>query len=290
MVVELVGRKSQLIHGDSIMKVFFQKTVVAILITTGVLAASLAMAGVGNVSNTKHNFRVGGVSQVYTAQAGSGADQVCVFCHTPHNAGSPRLLWNKANNSNPTFRLYTSSDSLTTATRSSVLLSDSPSLLCLGCHDGKTAMNILHSSKVGVDAAGAGAVGYPAGAKLIPTSNSGATPLVMPPGQWNPLLEAYDPDMNLGMSGGATDGLNLTDDHPIGFSYSDAYAQETSGGLFNNVGMDSRIRFFGPSKKVECSTCHDPHVEATEFVNPELKPFLVKSNVGSGLCLTCHNK
>ena len=270
------------------MKKLFQKTIVLILLAAGVLATSRAMAGVGNVSNTKHNFKVGGVSQVYTAQAGSGADQVCVFCHTPHNAGSPQLLWNKANNSAPTFRLYTSSPTLTSATRNSVLDSNSPSLLCLGCHDGKTAMNILHSSTVGVDAATAGAVGYPAGSMLIPTSNSGATPLVMPAGQWNPLLEAYDPSMNLGMSGGATDGLNLTDDHPIGFSYTNAYAQETSGGLYNSAGMDSRIRFFGATKKVECSTCHDPHVDTT--ANPDLKPFLVKSNVGSGLCLTCHNK
>lgn len=270
------------------MKVLLQKAVVLIAIVVGVLAASLAIAGVGNVSNTKHNFKVGGVSQVYTAQDGSGADQVCAFCHTPHNAGSAQLLWNKANNTTPTFRLYTSSNTLTSATRSSTLSPDSPSLLCLGCHDGKTAMNILHSSSIGVDPAGAGATGYPAGSKLIPTSNSGATALVMPDGQWNPLLEAYDPSMNLGMSGGATDGLNLTDDHPIGFSYSTAYSQETNGGLHNNAGMDSRIRFFGASNKVECSTCHDPHVDTS--ANPELKPFLVKSNVGSGLCLTCHNK
>lgn len=272
------------------MKMLLLKSVVLILIGVGVLATSRAMAGVGNVSNTKHNFKVGGGSQVFTAQAGSGADQVCVFCHTPHNAGSPLLLWNKANNSAPVFRLYTSSKTLTNATRSSSLGSDSPSLLCLGCHDGKTAMNVLHSSNIGVDPAGAGAIGYPAGSKLIPSSNFGAAPLVMPAGEWNPLLEAFDPSMNLGMSGGATDGLNLTDDHPIGFSYSSAYVQETSGGLHNNIGMDSRIRFFGASKMVECSTCHDPHVEATDTVNPDLKPFLVKSNVGSGLCLTCHNK
>lgn len=279
-------------HEDSDMKVLLQKTVVLIAVAAGVLTASLAMAGVGKVSNTKHNFKVGGISQVYTAQDGSGADQVCVFCHTPHNAGSPQLLWNKANNTNPTFRLYTSSNTLTTTTRNSALAPDSPSLLCLGCHDGKTAMNILHSSSVGNALTAAQITdGYPAEAKLIPTSNYGIDPVPMPPGQWNPLLGAFDPDMNLGMSGGATDGLNLTDDHPIGFSYTAAYGQETSGGL-HPIGSitGSGVRFFGPSNKVECSSCHDPHVEATETLNPELRPFLVKSNVGSGLCLTCHNK
>lgn len=270
------------------MKVLPQKAVVLIAIATGVLAASLAMAGVGNVSNTKHNFKVGGVSQVYTAQDGSGADQVCIFCHTPHNAGSAQLLWNKANNSTPSFRLYTSSKTLTAATRGSILLSDSPSLLCLGCHDGKTAMNILHSSSAGVLASGVpGATGYPAGSKLIPSSNYGATPLVMPAGQWNPLLEAYDPSMNLGMSGGDTTGLNLTDDHPIGFNYAAAAGADTG---LHAIGVASSggVRFFGPNNKVECSTCHDPHVDTS--VTPDLKPFLVKSNVGSGLCLTCHNK
>lgn len=260
------------------MKMRSNKTILGIFVVMSVLSASYAMA-VGNISATKHNFSSGAGSASLTFNTES---QVCVFCHTPHNAGQSRLLWNKANLSSAiTYRLYTSSSTLTSATRSASLTADSPSLLCLGCHDGKTAMNVLHASSAsGTTDAGAS---YPAGSKLM-TANGALLEVKMPAtGLWNPLLEAYDPTFALGTSQGATAGDNLTDDHPIGFSYSAAYAQETSGGLNNYVGMDSSIRFYGPTKKVECTTCHDPHTDT-------FARFLVKSNDGSALCLTCHNK
>lgn len=273
------------------MKSFSSKYAIVASVVAAALISSLSFAAVSNVANTPHNFSVGGNSNAYTAAPSTGITQVCVFCHTPHNAGQNRLLWNKAKNSQINFRLYTSSGTLTTTTsKASSLPAGSPSLLCLSCHDGKTAMNILHSVNGGVDASTVpGVSGYPAGTQLVPVNNGGTIPLTMP----DPLPMfggGTAPNMNIGGGSATTAGDDLTNDHPIGFSYSQAYADKLSagGGLHNNIGMDSKIRFFGPTNRVECSTCHDPHVDST--VDPTLKPFLVKSNVGSALCLTCHDK
>lgn len=274
------------------MKILTQKTVTLATLSAGVLISSFAVAAVSNVANTKHNFSVGHGYQYASTQV----SEVCVFCHTPHNAGSTRLLWNKANNSVPNFRLYTSSGTLTTTVKkTSSLSANSPSLLCLGCHDGKTAMNVMHNSPVsGPSAAGAG---YPAGSQWVATAAGASTPVVMNAlGTYDFFSGTYGPSMSIGMgaaSGDTTSGTNLTDDHPIGFSYS-AVLSESSTGLNSiatvNTKSGSSVRFFGTSQKVECSTCHDPHVDYSVSGNPLLKPFLVMSNAQSALCLACHNK
>lgn len=276
------------------MTIVSKKTVGLVLITAGVFVTSLAMAA-GNVANTKHNFSIGGGTGVYQSTTIS---EVCIFCHTPHNAGQARLLWNKASNAAPNFRMYTSSGTLTTVTRTqSAFDANSPSLLCLSCHDGKTAMNVLHTSGTGITAAAAGLSGYPAGSRL----ESGAVPLTMPGPAYDFFTGTFAPSMNLGRAADGSNDLqgdNLTDDHPIGFSYSDVLAERpaASGGLRTMVNVNSAanangsIRFFGTKNKVECSTCHDPHVDYSASGNPLLKPFLVMDNSGSKMCLSCHDK
>jgi predicted CXXCH cytochrome family protein len=279
------------------MTIVSKKTVGLILVSAGMLVTSLAMAA-GNVANTKHNFAIGGGSAMYQS---TQISEVCIFCHTPHNAGRTRQLWNKVNNgASPTFatfRLYTSSGTLTTVTRNSKLTASSPSLLCLSCHDGKTAMNVLHSSSTGVSASGDG---YPAGSKYISQSVSGfaAFPMASGPTYDFFTFSFTGPTVALGTTGGNTAGDNLTDDHPIGFSYSAVLSERAAapGGLRTLANVNGptygngSIRFFGGNNVVECSTCHDPHVDYSPAGNPLLKPFLVMDNTGSKLCLSCHDK
>ncbi len=277
------------------MNSFSQKLILLTFLATGILFSSLAIAAVNNVANTKHNFSataVTGGSGVYKSKS---IGQVCIFCHTPHNAGKTRLLWNKASNSAPAFRLYTSSSTLTTVTRkqSIYLTGNSTSLLCLSCHDGKTAMNVLHNSNAGLSASAAGD-GYGAGTKYIDADN-GVLPLPMPGPQDGSMygFAGFMPSMNLGRAPDGTNdtlGNNLTDDHPIGFSYSDVLTERSAG--LNSIASAKAagVRFFGTNNVVECSTCHDPHVDYSAAGNTALKPFLVMSNSGSALCLSCHNK
>lgn len=246
-------------------------TVLFGVIAIGVLLSSFA-AGADKVSGGKHDFSFYGTAANSASTDGTLGNQTCIYCHTPHNAGSTRLLWNKAGNGNTVFKLYTSSPTLSNVVRNtSTLTADSPSLICLSCHDGKTAMNVLHSGGQGALASTVGLSGYPADARLA----YGVTPQVVPE-----LIFGVDPGPGIG---GPT--TELTNDHPIGFSYPDAQAEKTSTNLHATI--DARIKLFGASKTVECSTCHNPHADSNDAT---LVPFLVMSNANSALCLACHNK
>jgi len=75
-------------------------------------------------------------------------------------------------------------------------------------------------------------------------------------------------------------GTDLTNDHPVGIVYADSVTggdvELVAEGTVNTAGM-----LFGG--KVECASCHDPH-------NTTNVPFLVKSNLDSAICTTCHSK
>lgn len=255
-------------------------------------------AGNGNVRFTVHNLSNNDVaSEGLPHSSGDGTDrkfysttedQVCVFCHTPHNSNPVSPLWNKylPNNAAGFYKMYTSSRTLTPTARAATA-PGAVSLLCLSCHDGKTAINVLHNSSVGSDAGGS----YDAGDKLVDFGGW--------PGEINIQQFSFGVKAKTNI-GGVTDGdVNagnfLADDHPIGFSYTAAQAQ--SNNRLNDltaVGTKSggKIRFFPPNNSVECSSCHDPHVNYTAGpgANAELGPFLAMSNTGSSMCLACHNK
>lgn len=70
--------------------------------------------------------------------SGIGAGQVCVPCHTPHDAYAynntvERVLWNHQETTQ-VFTMYTT-------TTGNTGTPDGSSLLCLSCHDGVTAMD-----------------------------------------------------------------------------------------------------------------------------------------------------
>jgi predicted CXXCH cytochrome family protein len=68
---------------------------------------------------------------------GWGTDQICIFCHTPHNAITPQLapLWNHTSTT-ASYTLYTSSS--LNATMAQPL---GVSKACLSCHDGTVALD-----------------------------------------------------------------------------------------------------------------------------------------------------
>lgn len=84
-------------------------------------------------------------------------------------------------------------------------------------------------------------------------------------------------------------GTDLTNDHPVSFTF-DAALATADGALFNPTTKLSGITPAGTiqtdmlfNNKLQCASCHNPH----GMGNPK---FLRKSNAGSALCLTCHNK
>ena len=85
-------------------------------------------------------------------------------------------------------------------------------------------------------------------------------------------------------------GTDLSDDHPISFTYGTTLATAdgelfdptiTASGLGGNI--DADMLFGATNDQLECASCHDVHDDTHGN-------FLIMSNTASALCLTCHNK
>ncbi|HYH22209.1 MAG TPA: hypothetical protein VD995_26670 [Azospirillum sp.] len=241
-----------------------------------------------NVRQTKHNLSTN--APAGNAVKSTNVDQVCVFCHTPHAAtmqgGQPvGPLWNRQLSSSQ-YTTY-ASKSLDALPMGAVGL-DQPggsSKLCLSCHDGTIAI---------------GQVGVLNGKASPSVTMSGAAPDGgMPNGQ--------------GGSTGFTRrlGTDLTNDHPISFTYDDTLATKDgdlrkpseSGG--NPRLIDSRAVGYHPTLPLEngqmqCTTCHDPHLYDPADANRKfLRLNRLQKNAGPTttfnvsndiICLACHPK
>jgi predicted CXXCH cytochrome family protein len=93
------------------------------------------------------------------------------------------------------------------------------------------------------------------------------------------------------ITGVANFGTDLSNDHPISFTYNDAMAgtdgelhppTTTSSGLGAEINDD--MLFGAGNDQLECASCHDVHNSAG------LSSLLRITNAGSALCTTCHNK
>ncbi len=112
-------------------------------------------------------------------------------------------------------------------------------------------------------------------------------------------LSCHDGSVAIDSFGGATGtnfvsagnglvGTDLRNDHPISFTYDDTLATN-DGGLHDptteNSGLGGTITAdLLQAGVMQCSSCHDVHGVTG------VSSLLVKSNAGSALCLTCHDK
>ncbi len=79
-------------------------------------------------------------------------------------------------------------------------------------------------------------------------------------------------------------GSDLSDDHPIGFTYDDALVSADGELETASTVISAGFPLFGSSDdRMECATCHDAHDGAATY-------FLRASNTGSALCTSCHIK
>ena len=87
------------------------------------------------------------------------------------------------------------------------------------------------------------------------------------------------------MGGTSKIGTDLSNDHPVSFTY-DAALATADGHLVVPVSSSwvdagRKVPLF--NSKLECASCHDVHDDTNS-------PFLRKNNAGSALCLSCHIK
>lgn len=240
-----------------------------------VLAALLALAAapaLAGVANTVHNLTLGGGKTIADT---TDNDQVCVYCHTPHNGNTDiGYLWNRsvALKTLALTDLYDSGSITDNSKPTATLLDEvnaSDARLCLTCHDGS---NLAEGSAIG-------------SSLLNPAGGFGALQPVFAAG--DDVVRAYS---NIGDTAG---GQDLTNDHPIGMSYSLVAAEKPANfnvdptAIAAGIDADARIPFFtgqaaGVNDVMWCSSCHDPHVETAAFLR--------LNNVDSQLCTTCHIK
>ncbi len=130
-----------------------------------------------------------------------------------------------------------------------------------------------------------------------PTLN--AAPVPQPSGSSKLCLSCHDNTVAVGgnvfigtiMGGYANLGTDLSNDHPISFTYDVALATADQGlhdpattpsGVGTSPGTINNDMLF--AGKMECASCHDVHNSYN------LDNLLIKDNAHSELCLTCHAK
>lgn len=180
----------------------------------GAIALMMAPSANALIDGSIHDFSASGFSQ----------GEICIVCHTPHNADTTVAdapLWNHEVTASA-FTVYGSAtlDALPTQP-------DGVSKLCLSCHDGSVAVDSFggtRTSKVGL------------GTTFI---------------------------SDIDLTGRKELGTDLSDDHPVSFTF-DTALSALDGELFDpsitNSGfgstIDADMLFAG---KVQCASCHDVH-------------------------------
>ncbi|MBT0653773.1 cytochrome c3 family protein [Geomobilimonas luticola] len=234
------------------------KKVLAVVAVASLMAAA-TVAGAASIKNSKHDLSSTGGQTVR-----GDTNQLCVFCHTPHNAvqnGYP--LWNRSNPAGSAFKLYSSSGMQNgytaggNAGASTGFTADSVSLYCMSCHDGVTSVGAVYN-KPADKLSGITMQGTKADGSLLGTSTA-----------------------NL--------GTDLQNDHPVNFNVTsnlDPAIAPLSGATMKTSDITNALPLFKSARgntSLECASCHAVH-------DPANVPFLRTTIEGSKLCLGCHIK
>jgi len=178
------------------------------------------------ITGSKHDF---------SGKNWNTSGEVCLPCHSAHNANSALVpLWNHETTT-ALFQLYEGE----TFDATDLGQPEGVSKACLSCHDGSVALD---------------AFGGKAGSRMIARA--------------------------------ANLGTDLTDDHPISFTYQSSLdnGDGTLAALTDSNGEGGTIEDWLVDGRMECSSCHDVHNTAN------VEKLLLKDNARSALCFTCHKK
>ena len=244
-------------------------------IAIGIIAllASVGRAQQTSIIHSPHNLSASGPGAIRA----SSEQEICIFCHTPHNAAPMQPLWNR----NVPVNAYTvySSNSL-------VAVPGQPtgsSKLCLSCHDGTIALGGVLSRQQGIAMVG-GITTLPPGATNLGTDLSDDHPIsfrydatlatrktsLKPPGN---LPRQIKLDHN--------SELQCTSCHD---AHNDQYGKflvmdNSQSQLCNSCHNTGRTSI---QQHANCNACHKPHTA------PSGAYLLTGRTVGE-TCIACHN-
>lgn len=238
-----------------------------------------------DIRNTRHNLSKNAPST--NTVKSTNVDQVCVFCHTPHAASTDPVakpLWNRSLSTESSYTLYSS----TSMDATGLNQPGGSSKLCLSCHDGTIAVG-----KISVLNGNENPIADMAGTSPCKDGSAGCI------------------SVGSGANTGYTRrlGTDLSNDHPISFSYNDTLATKDgelrvpslSGGLIDDRRIGYHPKLPLENGQMQCTTCHDPHLwdaaetqnnmflrmNRTQKNNAPTTAFTVSDDI---ICLACHVK
>jgi predicted CXXCH cytochrome family protein len=215
---------------------------------------SIPVLAIAGISTSKHNLSVSGPGPIRAVSE----TQICIFCHTPHNASPAGPLWSHAPSAAASYTNYWSPTLKSYASQAEAPPIDGFSKLCLGCHDGTIALGAVISRQEDIQMVTIAGVVDPTG-KLLP----GAAGYM---------------------------GTDLSGHHPISIVFNQALATQRNADPFL---MPLKWPITDPDVKlyptqsgygVQCTSCHEPHGAKGGVGAP---PFWQKATYDD-VCLVCH--
>lgn len=211
--------------------------------------------------------------------------EICIFCHTPHNASPATALWGRKSTVTSSFGFYTSNtlaifkDPVSKTASNYGGEPNYASRLCLSCHDGATALGaVLNGPEIVFD------VGKE---KIAPSG-----------------YNTFNPNQ------GGNDATQHH--HPISFKYNAEVRNAINTFETKTYKLPTENKTVGPpyynfpdvkidrNGYMQCTTCHNPHQNMSD--SDATTPFWVLTNAkadvppggdGNGnvydsVCLSCH--
>lgn len=247
-----------------IFKKLLEKTTLFISIFALIFTFIFICLSYASIINTKHNMSVTGPGGIKATTE----TEICVFCHIPHNAQPGRPLWNH-DMPGSAYTMYTSEylhrAGYTVPTGLGATLSQ-PGFLsrqCLSCHDGTIAVGAVYMVRGTILGDSLIAMSGVTGSGTIPTTAAGYI------------------------------GTNLMAHHPVGIEYNSTITINFGSGsrtmeLLSSPTSPLKLYAIGVSNYVECSSCHDPHLENQKFLRVTTGANLAAKI--STTCTSCHSK
>lgn len=204
-------------------------------------------------------------------------DQICIFCHTPHNASPVGALWNRAL-SPQTYQVYSSR-----ALDANPGQPTGSSKLCLSCHDGTIAVGLVLSSDTPIQMFGG-----------ITTMPAGRTNLGTDLRDDHPISFVYDStlanaDGHLRSPNSLPSAIKLDANRELQCTschdaHNNAFGnflvmRNTSSELCISCHTVGTTNITAHS---DCASCHQSHSAPSG-------PYLLKQATASRTCLECHD-
>ena len=250
-----------------------------------------------SIVNTVHNLSVTGPGTIRATDE----QEICIFCHTPHNSLPESPLWNKQD-PGVVYDLYTS-----TTIQSVPGQPTGSSILCLSCHDGTIALGNVLSRIADINFTGA-ITHLPQGYTNLSSDLSDdhtitiqyTSGLAATDGQlYDPALVAYP----VTLENGYIQCTSCHDPHQDLFNdflvlspqfselcmrchqrnYWTSSSHQTSNSTWNGNDSDPWIHTeYTTVSENGCENCHNPHTAGGKYY---LKNYLAEEVN----CLVCHN-